>query len=194
MRFYIREIPVLSKIPVIGQMFFQRTYLTVIIGFILLAIAVVLLYKTRFGLRLRACGEHPHAADSVGINVYKMRYAGVSLSGILAGIGGFFYAVGVTDGNVSGHTGVAGFGFLALAVMIFGQWKPIRIMFAAMFFAFLRTLAYSVSLIPFLFDLGIDQTYYRILPYLATMVVLALTSKNSRAPKAEGIPYDKSQR
>lgn len=185
MRFYIREIPVLSKIPVIGQMFFQRTYLTVIIGFILLAIAVVLLYKTRFGLRLRACGEHPHAADSVGINVYKMRYAGVSLSGILAGIGGFFYAVGVTDGNVSGHTGVAGFGFLALAVMIFGQWKPIRIMFAAMFFAFLRTLAYSVSLIPFLFDLGIDQTYYRILPYLATMVVLALTSKNSRAPKAE---------
>jgi simple sugar transport system permease protein len=194
MRFYIREIPVLGQIPIIGPMFFQRTYLTVIIGFIILAIAVILLYKTRFGLRLRACGEHPHAADSVGINVYKMRYAGVSLSGILAGIGGFFYAVGVMDGNVSGHTGVAGFGFLALAVMIFGQWKPIRIMFAAMFFAFLRTLAYSVSLIPFLFNLGIDQTYYKILPYLATMVVLALTSKNSRAPKAEGIPYDKSQR
>src|SRR5690554_628605 len=190
MRFYIREIPVLGQIPIIGPMFFQRTYLTVIIGFIILAIAVILLYKTRFGLRLRACGEHPHAADSVGINVYKMRYAGVSLSGILAGIGGFFYAVGVMDGNVSGHTGVAGFGFLALAVMIFGQWKPIRIMFAAMFFAFLRTLAYSVSLIPFLFDLGIDQTYYKILPYLATMIVLALTSKNSRAPKAEGIPYD----
>ena len=194
MRFYIREIPVLGQIPILGPMFFQRTYLTVIIGFIILAIAVILLYKTRFGLRLRACGEHPHAADSVGINVYKMRYAGVSLSGILAGIGGFFYAVGVMDGNVSGHTGVAGFGFLALAVMIFGQWKPIRIMFAAMFFAFLRTLAYSVSLIPFLFNLGIDQTYYKILPYLATMVVLALTSKNSRAPKAEGIPYDKSQR
>ncbi|MGM0396798.1 MAG: ABC transporter permease [Bacillota bacterium] len=192
--FYIREIPILSKIPVLGEMFFQRTYLTVIIGFMILAIAVVVLYKTRFGLRLRACGEHPHAADSVGINVYKMRYAGVSLSGILAGIGGFFYAVGVMDGNVSGHTGVAGFGFLALAVMIFGQWKPIRIMFAAMFFAFLRTLAYSVSLIPFLYDLGIDQTYYKILPYLATMLVLALTSKNSRAPKAEGIPYDKSQR
>jgi simple sugar transport system permease protein len=192
--FYIREIPVLGQIPILGPMFFQRTYLTVIIGFIILAIAVILLYKTRFGLRLRACGEHPHAADSVGINVYKMRYAGVSLSGVLAGIGGFFYAVGVMDGNVSGHTGVAGFGFLALAVMIFGQWKPIRIMFAAMFFAFLRTLAYSVSLIPFLFDLGIDQTYYKILPYLATMIVLALTSKNSRAPKAEGIPYDKSQR
>lgn len=194
MNFYLRKIPVLSEIPILGRMFFQRTYLTVTIGFIILAISVIVLYKTRFGLRLRACGEHPHAADSVGINVYKMRYAGVSLSGILAGIGGFFYSVGIMDGNVSGHTGVAGFGFLALAVMIFGQWKPIRIMFGAMFFAFLRTLAYSVSLIPFLYQLGIDQTYYKILPYLATMFVLAISSKHSRAPKAEGIPFDKSQR
>ncbi|HBH13145.1 MAG: Inner-membrane translocator [Clostridiales bacterium 38_11] len=192
--FYIREIPILSKIPVLGELFFQRTYLTVLIGFVFLIVSTVVLYKTKFGLRLRACGEHPHAADSVGINVYFMRYAGVSLSGILAGIGGFFYAVGITDGNVSGHSGVAGFGFLALAVMIFGQWKPIRILFAAMFFAFLRTLAYSVSLIPFLYNLGINQTYYKMLPYLATMVVLGFTSKKSRAPKAEGIPYDKSQR
>lgn len=192
--FYIRKIPVLGDIPILGPLFFRNTYLTVIIGFVLLAIAVVLLYKTKFGLRLRACGEHPHAADSVGINVYLMRYAGVSLSGILGGIGGFFYSVGVLDGNISGHTGVAGFGFLALAVMIFGQWKPLRILGAAMFFAFLRTLAYSISLIPFLYSLGINQNYYKMLPYLATMVVLALTSKHSRAPKAEGIPYDKSQR
>lgn len=192
--FYIREVPVLGQIPVLGQLFFQRTYLTVYIGLLLLAIVTVVFYKTRFGLRLRACGEHPHAADSVGINVYKMRYAGVSLSGVLGGIGGFFYAVGVMDGNVNGHTGVAGFGFLALAVMIFGQWKPLRIFWAAVFFAFLRTLAYSVSLIPFLNNLGINQTYYKMLPYLATMVVLAFTSKKSRAPKAEGIPYDKSQR
>lgn len=194
MNFYIREIPILGKIPILGQMFFQRTYLTVIIGIIFLIIAVIIFYKTKFGLRLRACGEHPHAADSVGINVYRMRYAGVSISGVLAGVGGFFYSVGVMDGNVSGHTGVAGFGFLALAVMIFGQWKPVRILFAALFFAFLRTLAYSVSLIPFLDNLGINQTYYKMLPYLATMVVLAFTSKKSRAPKAEGIPYDKSQR
>ena len=192
--FYIRKIPILGDIPILGPLFFQRTYLTVIIGVIILIISVVLLYKTKFGLRLRACGEHPHAADSVGINVYLMRYAGVSLSGILGGIGGFFYSVGVLDGNISGHTGVAGFGFLALAVMIFGQWKPLRILGAAMFFAFLRTLAYSISLIPFLYNLGIDQNYYKMLPYLATMVVLALTSKHSRAPKAEGIPYDKSQR
>jgi len=193
-KFYIREIPFLSQIPVLGPMFFQNTYLTVMIGFVFLIISSVILYKTKFGLRLRSCGEHPHAADSVGINVYKMRYAGVSISGLLAGMGGFFYSVGVMDANVSGHTGVAGFGFLALAVMIFGQWKPGKILLAALFFAFLRTLAYSVSLIPFLYNLGIDQTYYKILPYLATMFVLALTSKKSRAPKAEGIPYDKSTR
>lgn len=194
MNFYLRKIPVLGDIPVLGQMFFQKTYLTVMIGLLLLVITVIIFYKTRFGLRLRACGEHPHAADSVGINVYRMRYAGVGLSGILGGIGGFFYSVGVMDGNVNGHTGVAGFGFLALAVMIFGQWKPIKILFAALFFAFLRTLAYSVALIPFLNDLGINQTYYKMMPYIATMIVLAFTSQKSRAPKAEGIPYDKSQR
>ena len=109
-------------------------------------IAIIIFYKTKLGLQLRACGEHPHAADSVGINVHRMRYLGASISGVLAGIGGFFYSVGVMDGNVNGHTGVAGFGFLALAVMIFGQWKPLKILFAALFFAFLRTLAYSVSL------------------------------------------------
>lgn len=194
MNFYIRKMPVLGDIPVLGQMFFQKTYLTVSIGFVFLIICIIVFYKTKFGLRLRACGEHPHAADSVGINVHKMRYAGVCISGILGGIGGFFYSVGVMDGNVNGHTGVAGFGFLALAVMIFGQWKPGKIFFGALFFAFLRTLAYSVSLIPFLYNLGINQTYYKMMPYLATMIVLAFTSKKSRAPKAEGIPYDKTQR
>ncbi|KAF0092493.1 MAG: simple sugar transport system permease protein [Fusobacteria bacterium] len=194
MNFYIRKVPVLGDIPFIGEMFFQKTYLTVVLGLFFLVISVIVFYKTRFGLRLRACGEHPQAADSVGINVYFMRYAGVSISGILGGIGGFFYSVGVLDGNVNGHTGVAGFGFLALAVMIFGQWKPIRILLAALFFAFLRTLAYSVVLIPFLDNLGINQTYYKMLPYIATMVVLAFTSRKSRAPKAEGIPYDKALR
>lgn len=194
MNFYIKKMPVLGDIPILGPMLFQRTYLTVFISMVFLVIAIIIFYKTKFGLRLRACGEHPHAADSVGINVHKMRYAGTSISGILGGIGGFFYAVGVMDGNVNGHTGVAGFGFLALAVMIFGQWKPLKIFFGALFFAFLRTLAYSVSLIPFLYNLGINQTYYKMLPYVATMVVLAFTSKKSRAPKAEGIPYDKSQR
>lgn len=192
--FYIREIPVLSKIPVAGKLFFQNTYITVYIGLLLLAASTVIFYKTRFGLRLRSCGEHPHAADSAGINVYFMRYAGVTISGILGGIGGFFYSVGVMDGNTNGHTGVAGFGFLALAVMIFGQWKPLKILLAALFFAFLRTLAYSISLIPFLDAMNINHTFYKMLPYIATMVVLAFTSRKSRAPKAEGIPYDKSIR
>lgn len=192
--FYIKKVPLLSQIPVIGKIFFQNTYITVYIGIVFLIITTIIFYKTKFGLRLRACGEHPHAADSVGINVYFMRHAGVGLSGILGGIGGFFYAVGVMNGNTNGHTGVAGFGFLALAVMIFGQWKPLKILFAALFFAFLRTVAYSIALIPFLDALNIDQTYYKMLPYVATMVVLAFTSKKSRAPKAEGIPYDMGQR
>lgn len=193
-KFYISEVPVLSDIPVLGDILFKNTYMTVYIGLALAAVLTVVFYKTKFGLRLRSCGEHPQAADSVGINVYKMRYAGVTLSGILGGIGGFFYAVGVMDANCNGHTGVAGFGFLALAVMIFGQWKPEKIFFAALFFAFMRTLAYSIPLIPFLHDLGIDSAWYRMLPYIVTMIVLAFTSKNSRAPKAEGIPYDKGQR
>jgi simple sugar transport system permease protein len=133
--FYIRNVPVLGKIPVLGKLFFQNTYLSVYIGFLLLIIVTIVFYKTSFGLHLRACGEHPQAADSVGINVYRMRYAGVGISGVLGGIGGFFYAVGVMNGNTNGHTGVAGFGFLALAVMIFGQWKPIKILLAALFFA-----------------------------------------------------------
>lgn len=192
--FYIQKIPVLGDIPFIGRLFFQKTYLTVILGILILVISTIIFYKTKFGLRLRACGEHPQAADSVGINVYTMRYAGVILSGILGGIGGFFYAVSVMDGNSNGHTGVAGFGFLALAVMIFGQWKPITIFLAALFFAVLRTVAYSVPLIPFLANLGINNAIYKMLPYVATMIILAFTSGKSRAPKAEGIPYDKGQR
>ena len=189
--FYIQKIPLLGDIPVIGQLFFQKTYLTVYIGIAVLVIAQILLYKTKFGLRLRACGEHPQAADSVGINVYRMRYAGVTISGILGGLGGFAYAVGI---EWKFEDGVRGFGFLALAVMIFGQWKPIRILLAALFFAFLRQLSNSVMLIPFLYNLNIPKVVYSILPYVATMVVLAFTSKKSRAPKAEGIPYDKGSR
>ncbi len=192
--FYIKSVPGLSNIPVLGDLFFKNTYITIYIGFLIMFLSVIVFYTTKFGLRLRSCGEHPHAADSVGINVHHMRYYGVGISGFLGGVGGFFYSVGVMDGNVNGHTGVAGFGFLALAVMIFGQWKPWRIMFAALFFAFLRTLAYSVALIPFLNNLELNQAYYKMLPYVATMIVLVFTSRKSRAPKAEGIPYDKSTR
>ena len=194
LKFYIKEVEGLCNIPILGDLFFRNTYVTVYVGIVLVVILSIIYYKTSFGLRLRACGEHPHAADSVGINVYAMRYAGVTISGFLAGVGGFYYAVGVMDANCNGHTGVAGFGFLALAVMIFGQWKPEKIVLAALFFAFMRTLAYSIPLIPFLHALNINTAYYRMLPYVVTMIVLAFTSKHSKAPKAEGIPYDKGQR
>ena len=160
---------------------------------LLLAASYVLLYKTRFGLRLMACGEHPQAADSVGINVYKMRYIGVLISGVLGGIGGMAYIIpSVSSWNF--EVGVSGTGFLALAVMIFGQWKPFRIFLAAVFFALFKSLANIASSIPFLADLGWTQNMYNMIPFIASMIILAFTSKKSRAPKAEGIPYDKGSR
>ncbi|MBU5434434.1 ABC transporter permease [Pseudoflavonifractor sp. MSJ-37] len=163
-----------------------------VLGLAILVASYVVLYKTRFGLRLCACGEHPQAADSVGINVYKMRWAGVIISGVLGGLGGFAYIVpSVQSWNF--EVGVAGMGFLALAVMIFGQWKPHRIFLAAIFFAFFRALA-NIADSTFLSVLAWPKEVYNMMPFIASMVILAFTSKNSRAPKAEGIPYDKGQR
>ena len=160
---------------------------------ILLAISWFVLYKTRFGLRLRACGENPLAADSVGINVHKMRWAGVLISGALGGLGGIVYILsGVSEWKF--EVGVAGFGFLALAVMIFGQWKPTKIALAAVLFGFFRALSNVYTGFPFLANLGIPSTIYNMMPYIISLVILAFTSKNSKAPKAEGIPYDKGQR
>jgi len=157
------------------------------------AAAWFILYRSRFGMRLMACGEHPQAADSVGINVYKMRWAGVLMSGALGGIGGMAYIVpAVGDWNF--EMGVAGMGFLALAVMIFGQWKPLNIAGAALFFAVFRAMANIFDSIPFLASLGWPKEIYNMMPFVASMVVLAFTSKKSRAPKAEGIPYDKGSR
>ena len=164
-----------------------------IIGLVLLAISIVLLYKTRFGLRLQACGEHPQAAGSVGINVYKMRWAGVLISGFLAGIGGFAYIVPAVQ-TWNFEVGVAGMGFLALAVMIFGQWKPGKIALAAIFFAIFKSLANIYDSIGWLSALHLTKELYNMMPFAASMVILAFTSKRSRAPKAEGIPYDKGQR
>ena len=160
---------------------------------LLLAASYVLLYKTRFGLRLMACGEHPQAADSVGINVYKMRWAGVLISGFLGGIGGIvFITAGVSEWRF--EYGVAGFGFLSLAVMIFGQWKPQRIALAALLFGLFRALSNVYMGFGFLTAMNIPSPVYNMMPYLISLIVLAFTSKRSRAPKAEGIPYDKGQR
>ena len=159
----------------------------------LLVAAYITLYKTKFGLRLMACGEHPQAADSVGINVYKMRWAGVLISGMLGGLGGIvFITAGVSEWRF--EYGVAGFGFLALAVMIFGQWKPTRIALAALLFGLFRALSNVYMGFNFLANLNIPSQVYNMMPYVISLVVLAFTSKKSRAPKAEGIPYDKGQR
>ena len=183
----------------LGDTFLNKVYFATYVCIIIFVICSVLLYKTRFGLRLRSCGENPQAADSLGINVVKMRYSGVIISGALAGMGGFVYAL--TTANCSSNGDVAGFGFLALAVMIFGNWKPLNIAGSALLFGLFKCIAASYSSLDIngdgiylLKELGINTNFYRILPYLITLVVLAFTSKSSRAPKAEGIPYDKGSR
>ena len=135
----------------------------------------------------------------LSINVYKMRYAGVSIGGALAGMGGFVYALTTTNCTSTGE--VAGFGFLALAVMIFGNWKPLNIAGASILFGLFKCIAASYASLDIngdgvyaLANIGISPHFYRMLPYLITIIVLAFTSKSSRAPKAEGIPYDKSTR
>ena len=164
-----------------------------LIALILLVVMYIVLYKTKFGLRLRACGENPQAANSVGIDVYRMRWAGVLISGFLGGLGGITYIMsGVSEWKF--EAGVAGFGFLSLAVMIFGQWKPQKIALAAVLFGFFRALSNVYTGIDFLAALNIPSTVYNMLPYIISLIVLAFTSRNSAAPKAEGIPYDKGQR
>ena len=192
-------IPKSQNIGFLGETFLNKVYLATYICILLFIIMSILLYKTRFGLRLRACGENPQAADSLGINVYKMRYAGTTISGALAGMGGFVYALTTT--NCTSNGDVAGFGFLALAVMIFGNWKPLNIAGASLLFGLFKCIAAAYSSIDIngdgvymLAEIGISSHLYRMLPYLVTLVVLAFTSKKSRAPKAEGIPYDKGSR
>ncbi len=192
-------IPKSTDLGFLGETFLNKVYLATYLCIILFVVLSILLYKTRFGLRLRACGENPQAADSLGINVYRMRYAGTTISGALAGMGGFVYSL--TTANCTANGDVAGFGFLALAVMIFGNWKPLNIAGASLLFGLFKCIAAAYPSIDIngdgvylLAELGISSHLYRMLPYLVTLAVLAFTSKKSRAPKAEGIPYDKGSR
>ena len=192
-------IPKSQDIGFLGETFLNKVYLATYICIILFVVLSILLYKTRFGLRMRACGENPQAAASLGINVFKMRYAGTTISGALAGMGGFVYSL--TTANCTANGDVAGFGFLALAVMIFGNWKPLNIAGASLLFGLFKCIAAAYSTLDingdgifWLAEIGISSHLYRMLPYLVTLVVLAFTSKKSRAPKAEGIPYDKGTR
>lgn len=188
-----------NPLGVIGNILFNKVFLTTIYVIILYVGLSIFLYKTKTGIHLRACGEHPQAADSVGIDVYKMRYLGTIISGCLAALGGFIYAL--TASGCSANGDVAGLGFLALAVMIFGNWKPIPIALAALLFGALKCISVGYAYIDFngdgvyaLAGLGISSHIYRLIPYLITLLVLGFTSKKSRAPKAEGQPYDKGKR
>jgi len=190
-QFRIDKVPLLGDIPFFGPLLFRNTYITTYIGFLILALSAAVLYKTRFGLRLRSCGEHPQAADSAGINVYAMRYAGVMISGALAGLGGLVFVIPT---STQFNAEVSGYGFLALAVLIFGQWRPARILAAAFFFGLMKAVSSSYSGISFMSAIPIPSYVYKMIPYIATLIVLAFSSKSSQAPKAEGIPYDKGRR
>jgi general nucleoside transport system permease protein len=188
--FIKRNVPILSDIPVIGPLLFSNAYITTLIVLIIVILSSYVLYQRPFGLRLRACGENPQAADSLGINVLRMRYIGVVISGMLAGLGG-----GIVITTYAGEFSPLiynGLGFLALAALIFGKWNPWGVLGAALFFGFAKTVA-SMSQ---LFDAlkGMPNIIFNTFPYVATLVALVLFSKNAAGPKAAGEPYDPGKR
>lgn len=187
--FIPEDIPVLSKIPLIGGLFFTKTYASTWLVIGILIVATFILYKTPFGMRLRACGEHPQAADAAGINVYKMRYIGVMVSGGFSALGGAII-IATYAGEFNGNVG--GLGFLALAALIFGQWKPIGILGATFFFGFASTIANVSQVIPEL--ASFPPVILKTFPYIMTLIALIIFSKSSRAPKAVGEPFDKGKR
>lgn len=181
--------PGLSSIPVIGPIFFKNTLAPAWIAIILAIFMWWLLYKTRFGLRLRSCGENPQAADTMGINVYKMRYIGVLTSGFMGGLGGAVFAEAIA-GNFSIST-IVGQGFMALAAVIFGKWNPIGAMLSSLFFGFAQSLSIIGNQLPVISN--IPAVYMQIAPYVLTIIVLVLFLGKSVAPAADGVNYIKSK-
>ncbi|KIL73634.1 ABC transporter permease [Bacillus badius] len=184
------DIPVLSDIPVIGKLIFSNISYPAIVAIALAFVSWYVLYKTPFGLRLRAVGEHPMAADTMGVNVAKMRYTAVFISGLLGGLGGGVYAQSISlDFS---HATITGQGFMALAAMIFGKWHPLGAMGAAIFFGFAQSLSIVGSSIPFLEN--IPAVYLLVAPYVLTILALAGFIGRADAPKAAGTPYIKGSR
>ena len=181
-----------SNLPGLLRIFFDKAYLSTFVIIALFAGLSIWLYKSKIGTHLRACGEHPQAADSVGINVARMRYLGTTISGALAGLGGYAYIATVANGTAEATIG--GMGFLALAIMIFGNWNPVGIIFGALMFGFLKCIGAVSSSIPFFANIGLPSYFYNIVPYVVVLVVLVIFRKKSGCPKAEGIPYEKGQR
>ncbi len=180
------DIPLLSKIPILGKLFFSQTYWTTWLCLLIWGFSWFLIYKTNFGLRLRACGEHPSAVASAGVNVHKMRYIGVIFSGLLSGLGGACILV-TYAGEYNSGAGINGLGFLAIAALIFGQWKPLGILGSTAFFGLCMTIGNMGRAIP-----GINRIPIGVLgafPYLITLIALIVTSKKSAAPIASGQPF-----
>ncbi|KLV28365.1 sugar ABC transporter permease [Niallia circulans] len=184
------DIPLLKDIPVIGDLFFSNTYWTSYLAIVVAVIVWFVMYKTPFGLRLRSVGEHPMAADTMGINVTKMRYIAVILSGAFGGIGGGVFAQSIT--NDFTHATISGQGFMALAALIFGKWNPLGAMGAAIFFGFAQSLSIVGSSLPFLEN--IPSVYLLIAPYVLTIIALTGFIGRADAPKASGVPYIKGSR
>lgn len=188
--FIKQDVPLLSKIPVIGPLFFSNAYITTLIVLLIVIYSWYVLYKRPFGLRLRACGENPQAADSLGINVLRMRYIGVFISGVLAGLGG-----GIVIATYAGEFSPLiynGLGFLALASLIFGKWNPWGVLGASFFFGFAKTVADMSKLFESL--KALPNIYFNTFPYVVTLIALVLFSKNAAGPRAAGEPYDPGKR
>ena len=181
-----------TELPGFLRIFFDKAYISTYIIIAVFIILSIWLYKSRVGTHLRSCGEHPQAADSVGINVKGMRYLGTTISGALAGLGGYAYIATVANGTAEATIG--GMGFLALAIMIFGNWSPVGIVVGALMFGFLKCIGAVSSSIDFFANIGLPSYFYNIIPYVVVLIVLVLFRKKSGCPKAEGIPYDKGQR
>ncbi|AMM98557.1 MULTISPECIES: ABC transporter permease [Bacillus] len=188
--FYKGDIPLLSDIPIIGDIFFKDVYYTSILALALAVVAWFVLFKMPFGLRLRAVGEHPMAADTMGIKVYRMRYIGVFISGLFGGLGGAVYAS--TIALDFSHATITGQGFIALAALVFGKWHPFGAMGAALFFGFAQSLSIIGSLLPLFQD--IPNVYMLIAPYVLTILALTGFIGRADAPKALGTPYLKGKR
>ncbi|WP_313470423.1 ABC transporter permease [Lysinibacillus sp.] len=186
-RFGIRY---LEDIPFFGRLLFHDVYSTSILAFVVAIGAWFIIYKTPFGLRLRAVGEHPMAADTMGINVNKMRYIAVMISGALGGLGGAVYAQTIT--HDFSHATIAGQGFMAIAAMLFGKWHPMGALGAALFFGLAQTLSIAGNQIPFIEN--VPAVYLQILPYVLTILALAGFIGKANAPKASGQPYIKGKR
>ena len=186
----INDVPILSDLPIVGRMFFDNVYPTIYIAIIVVIISHFILFKTRFGLRLRSCGENPHASASMGINVYKTRYIAIVISGCLAGIAGSCMVL--TESTQFTITAVHGMGFISIAAVIFGKWMPYGVLGTGLFFGLSSVIGIYASQIPILNLIPSD--FFSVIPYVVTIIALIVFSNKAVGPKAAGQIYDEGKR